>query len=249
MKIIISETQNKFLIESKNLGATQTLVDMVMDDYVGGCAGATVFNNLTFAMCQGLKKGSIEVKVIDVDPFYEKIENKKVLFFMVKLSLIVDQKWFEVLMDSDYEKFENNLSFRADNIIGSLKYFFTVDEIILKEDKEDNEMVNENDMMDLRLKRRGVDLEEIEKMIMFQTEIQDPENFDDGDEYADFCITQAISFYYCDEGYCDDYDEEEDNENHKLPSKEMHEIREQVESYMVEKLYDTLVSLWNEWDA
>lgn len=243
MKIIISETQNKFLIESKNLGATQTLVDMVIDDYISGCDGATVFSNLTFAMCQGLKKGSIEVKVIDVDPFYGKNENKKVLFFRVKLSLIVDQKW---LVDDDYEIFEKRLSIRADNIIGSLKYFFTVDEIILK---EDNEMVNENNMMDLRLKRRGVDLEEIEEMIMFQTEIQDPENFDDGDEYADFCITQAISFYYCDEGYCDDYDEEEDNENHKLPSKEMHEIRDQVENYMVEKLYDTLVSLWEEWDA
>jgi hypothetical protein len=110
-------------------------------------------------------------------------------------------------------------------------------------------LVNENDMMDLRLKRRGVDLEEIEKMIMFQTEIQDPENFDDGDEYADFCITQAISFYYCDEGYCDDYDEEEDNENHKLPSKEMYEVRDQVENYMVEKHYDTIVSLWEEWNA
>ena len=151
MKIIISETQNKFLIESKNLGATQTLVDMVMDDYVGGCAGATVFNNLTFAMCQGLKKGSIEVKVIDVDPFYEKIENKKVLFFMVKLSLIVDQKWFEVLMDSDYEKFENNLSFRADNIIGSLKYFFTVDDKTLLAKKRTHypvSVINELDTQD-----------------------------------------------------------------------------------------------------
>jgi hypothetical protein len=50
-----------------------------------------------------------------------------------------------------------------------------------------------------RLLRRGVELEKIGDIIEYQTEIQDPCDFDDEEDYADFCMGQALRFYYCDE--------------------------------------------------
>ena len=97
-------------------------------------------------------------------------------------------------------------------------------------------------MMSLKLRRRGVNLGKISDIIDYQTEIQDPCNFEDGSEYADFCINQGISFYYCDEGYCD-----EDDEDYREPSDEMIEVRGDVETYLNEKYYDTLTTMWDEY--
>ena len=69
-------------------------------------------------------------------------------------------------------------------------------------------IISEEQMMSLRLRRRGVELEKIGDIIEYQTEIQDPCNFEDASEYADFCIGQGVSFYYCDEDYCDEDDED-----------------------------------------
>ena len=93
----------------------------------------------------------------------------------------------------------------------------------------------------IRLLRRGVELDKIGDIIEYQTEIQDPCNFDDSEEYADFCIGQGISFYYCDEDYCD-----EDDEDYVEPSEGMVEVRDEVEEYIQNKFYDYLVGIYNE---
>jgi hypothetical protein len=102
-------------------------------------------------------------------------------------------------------------------------------------------IITEDQFKELRIRRRGVDIQKIGDIIEYQTEIQDPCNFDDSEEYADFCISQGISFYYCDEDYCD-----EDDEDYTEPSEEMLEIRDDVETFLHEKYYDELVKLYNE---
>ena len=97
-----------------------------------------------------------------------------------------------------------------------------------------------------RLLRRGVELEKIGDIIEYQTEIQDPCDFDDEEDYADFCMGQALRFYYCDEGYCD---EDEETEDYEGPSESMIEIRDEVENYMEEKFHDYLVGLYNDKDC
>lgn len=91
-------------------------------------------------------------------------------------------------------------------------------------------------MMSLRLRRRGVELEKIGNIIEYQTEIQDPCNFEDEEDYADFCIGQGLNFYYNDE-------EEEDVEE---PSEEMVDVREEVEEYLHKKFYDYLADIYND---
>ena len=102
-------------------------------------------------------------------------------------------------------------------------------------------IISENQLIGLKLRRRGIEIDKIGNIIEYQTEIQDPCTFEDGEEYADFCINQGISFYYCDEDYCD-----EDDENYKEPTEEMIEVREEVETYLNEKYYNYLVNLWEE---
>ena len=90
-----------------------------------------------------------------------------------------------------------------------------------------------------RLLRRGVELEKIGDIIEYQTEVQDPCDFDDEEDYADFCIGQGLHFYYCDEGYCD-----EDDEDYVEPSVGMVEVRDEVGEYIYKKYYDELVEIY-----
>ena len=91
-----------------------------------------------------------------------------------------------------------------------------------------------------RLLRRGVvELEKIGDIIEYQTEIQDPCDFDDEEDYADFCIGQGLHFYYCDEEYCD-----EDDEDYVEPSVGMVEVRDEVGEYIYKKYYDYLVEIY-----
>ena len=94
-------------------------------------------------------------------------------------------------------------------------------------------------MMSLRLKRLWLEIKKIKKIIEYQTEIQDPCDFEDEEDYADFCVGQGLSFYYNDE-------EEEDVEE---PSEEMVDAREEVEEYLHKKFYDYLVELYNDSDC
>ena len=80
-------------------------------------------------------------------------------------------------------------------------------------------------------------LKELRDIIEYQTEIQYLCNFDDGDEYASFCIDQGLSFFYKDEGY-DDSDEEIDYDDQPE--------REEVANLMYKEYYDDLVSMWEE---
>ena len=100
-------------------------------------------------------------------------------------------------------------------------------------------IITEEQMMSLRLRRRGVELKKIEDIIEYQTEIQDPCDFEDEDDYVDFCVGQGLSFYYNDE-------EEEDVDE---PSEEMVDAREEVEEYLNKKFYDYLVDLYNDSDC
>jgi len=112
--------------------------------------------------------------------------------------------------------------------------------------EKDNEVINESSEIPIRLLRRGVELEKIGDIVEYQTEIQDPCDFEDEEDYSDFCILQGIHFYYCDEGYCD---EDEDTEDYEGPSPAMVEVRDEVEQYIYDKYYDYLVGLYNEGDC
>jgi hypothetical protein len=97
-------------------------------------------------------------------------------------------------------------------------------------------IITESQELSLRLLRRGIELKKIDDIIEYQTEIQDPCDFEDAPDYADFCIGQGISFYYNDE-------EEEDVDE---PSEEMWEVREDVELYAENKFYDYLYGLYED---
>jgi len=106
-------------------------------------------------------------------------------------------------------------------------------------------MITESQELSLRLRRRGIELEKLDDIIEYQTEIQNPCDFEGPEDYADFCIGQGLSFYYCDEGYCDE-DDEDDNEGRKGPTEEMWDVREDVELYAENKFYDYLYGLYED---
>jgi len=91
----------------------------------------------------------------------------------------------------------------------------------------------------LKLLRRGVELEKIGDIIEYQTEIQDPCDFEDKDDYADFRIGQGIHFYYNDD----------EDEEYEYPSDDMFEIRDEVENYIDNKYYNYLVGIYNDADC
>ena len=106
-------------------------------------------------------------------------------------------------------------------------------------------IITESQELSLRLRRRGIELEKLDDIIEYQTEIQNPCDFEGPEDYADFCIGQGLSFYYCDEGYCDE-DDEDDNEGRKGPTEEMWDVREDVELYAENKFYDYLYGLYED---
>lgn len=112
------------------------------------------------------------------------------------------------------------------------------------------------DKMRQRLRR----IQEIRDSIDYQTEIQDPCNFEDGEEYADFCISEALCFFYRDENCEDDEDDEDDedyDEDEDEPRTKKDSIyidddypeRDEVTNLMYEEYYDYLVSFWEEGDC
>lgn len=86
-------------------------------------------------------------------------------------------------------------------------------------------------------------VQEVRDTINFQTEIQDPCDFEDGEEYADFCINEGISFFYGDENYereDDTFTDENENDDSG---------RDVITDLMYDEYYDDLVSLWNEYSS
>lgn len=83
-------------------------------------------------------------------------------------------------------------------------------------------------------------LQELRDIIEYQTYIQDPCNFEDGEDYADFCISEGLCFFYQDEDCLDDdYEEEDDNDDD-------YSEREEVEGLMYKEYYDNLVKMWED---
>ncbi len=170
---------------------------------------------------------------------------------------IDDYPNFEIWMMDVFDSALNRLSdesYRDENkfldiyssVLSSLEDIFKeqLHDFYLSE--KDNDVINESSEIPIRLLRRSVDLEKIGDIIEYQTEIQDPCDFEDEEDYADFCIGQGIHFYYCDEGYCD---EDEDTEDYEGPSPAMVEVRNEVEQYIYDKYYDYLVGLYNDSDC
>ena len=125
MKIIISEDQQKVLLESKHIDSVQNLVDMAVDDYVEVCSRMHAFRNLELALCKGFKNGTTKLKVLDVKKIHD--------HYNVKLSIHTDQEWFQRV---DFEDFEISLQIRVANIIGTHKYGFDIEDIELNDGEE-----------------------------------------------------------------------------------------------------------------
>jgi hypothetical protein len=78
-------------------------------------------------------------------------------------------------------------------------------------------------------------------------EMHHPCNFDNGDEYADFCLDEAFGFFYKDPGYENDEDDDEDDEDDEPNySVDKHPERELVEDLMREEYYNEIVEFWDE---
>ena len=81
-------------------------------------------------------------------------------------------------------------------------------------------------------------VQEVRDTIEYQMEIQYPINFDDGEEFADFCIGEGMRFFYGDENY-----EREDN----LFADEAEDyMRGEIEEMMYNEYYNELVEFWED---
>ncbi len=149
------------------------------------------------------------------------------------------------LHDESYQS-ESNFLDKYSGVLSAMEDMFKdqLEDFYLSE--KDNDIINESSEIPIRLLRRGVELEKIGDIVEYQTEINNPCDFEDEEDYSDFCILQGIHFYYCDEGYCD---EDEDTEDYEGPSPAMVEVRNEVEQYIYDKYYDYLVGLYNDADC
>lgn len=85
-------------------------------------------------------------------------------------------------------------------------------------------------------------IQELRDSIEYQIEIHDPNNFEDGNEYADFCIGEGLSFFYGDDGY-----EEEDDDIFADEDEDEDNGREEITQLMNDEYYEELVNQWDEW--
>lgn len=223
MKIIITENQKNLLVESKQIESAQNLVDMAVNDYVEGCSKRKAFRNLELALCKGFKNGTTKLKVLDVKKIHDHYD--------VKLSIHTDQEWFQRM---DFQDFEISLQILVANIIGTHKYGFDIEDMELNDGNE--EVISESSKMSTKLRRRFSEIEKIGDIIEYQTEIQDPCDFEDETDYADFCIGQGLTFYYNDE----------EDEDYEYPPDEMIDVRYEVEEYLEEKYHNYLVDIYND---
>jgi hypothetical protein len=84
-------------------------------------------------------------------------------------------------------------------------------------------------------------IQELRDSIEYQMEIQDPCNFEDGNEYAEFCIEEGLRFFYGDEDYereDDIFADEDENEDSG---------REEITQLMNDEYYEEFVNQWDEW--
>ena len=84
-------------------------------------------------------------------------------------------------------------------------------------------------------------IQEVRDTIEYQMEVQDPCNFEDGDEYAEFCIEEGLRFFYGDEDYereDDIFADEDENEDSG---------RTEITQLMNDEYYEEFVNQWDEW--
>jgi hypothetical protein len=141
---------------------------------------------------------------------------------------------------TDYEEEEGNIKTALNMLLTDdiIKYYKDTDcSDYLKQDMFESKNSKPHKETISRIRR----LQELRDSIDFQTEIHDPCEFDDGEEYADFCINEGLSFFYGDEGYDDD---EEYEKNYDITDTQ--EEREEVEKLMYDEYLDKLVELWDD---
>ena len=107
--------------------------------------------------------------------------------------------------------------------------------VLNREYKQINGLYESITLEELKRLRR---IQEVRNTIDFQTEVQDPCNFDDGEEYADFCIGEGLSFFYGDEGY--------EREDEIFQDEEEDHLRDEITEMMYKEYFDYLSNLWNE---
>jgi hypothetical protein len=84
-------------------------------------------------------------------------------------------------------------------------------------------------------------IQEVRDTIEYQMEVQDPCNFEDGNEFAEFCIEEGLRFFYGDEGYEEEdniFSDEDENEDNG---------REEITQLMNDEYYEEFVNQWDEW--
>lgn len=98
--------------------------------------------------------------------------------------------------------------------------------------------INENKLTPIEIERLRR-LSELRENIEFNAENQDPINFDSADDFAEFCINDAIGFYYNDHDSGDYYYPQfaDDNED---------TLRDFITEQMFTEYYDKLVKYWEE---
>jgi len=99
-------------------------------------------------------------------------------------------------------------------------------------------------------------ISELKESIEFHFEVHDPCNFEDGENYADFCIDEAFCFFYrdqnCNDDYDEDYDEDED-EGDEVPKKydifddEDYPEREELYNLLYEEYFFKIKEMWEEY--
>jgi hypothetical protein len=93
-------------------------------------------------------------------------------------------------------------------------------------------------------------IQELRDLINNQVEMQDPCNFDDGDEYADFCISTGMGWFFGFDPWSDtDYSDEDDDDEEVRPTNPDISIDDynKINTEMTNEFYDDLVALWDEY--
>ena len=81
----------------------------------------------------------------------------------------------------------------------------------------------------------------IKETILYQTEIQDPNNFEDAEEYADFCISTSFDMYYN-----EDYDDEDNDDDYDDYSESEKNLINDLYDELHYELYDELIGIYND---
>ena len=82
-------------------------------------------------------------------------------------------------------------------------------------------------------------IQELRDSIEYQAEVHNVCNFDDGNEFAEFCVEEGLRFFYGDEDHereDDIFADEDENEDNG---------RTEITQLMNDEYYEEFVSLWD----